>query len=120
MQVLNLRTLKPIDREAIAATVKKTHRMVFTEEGWPQSGIGAEIISIVNEEAFVRPHTLRLSHTFRFFPASDVRLSSSNDAMNGLVVIIEQMHTTAATGNELVGRSTKTAQSDLESPVGSF
>ena len=57
LQVLNLRTLKPIDREAIAATVKKTQRVVFTEEGWPQSGIGAEIIAIVNEEAFVRiPH----------------------------------------------------------------
>ena len=54
VQVLNLRTLKPIDRAAIAATVKKTHRMVFTEEGWPQSGIGSETIAIVNEEAFVR------------------------------------------------------------------
>lgn len=53
IQVLNLRSLKPIDRDAIAATVKKTHRVVFTEEGWPQSGIGAEIIAIVNEEAFV-------------------------------------------------------------------
>lgn len=50
-----MRTLKPIDRDAIAATVKKTHRMVFTEEGWPQSGVGSEIIAIVNEEAFVRP-----------------------------------------------------------------
>lgn len=58
LQVLNLRTLKPIDRDAIAVTVKKTHRMVFTEEGWPQSGIGSEIIAIVNEEAFVRAHTL--------------------------------------------------------------
>ena len=53
MQVINLRTLKPIDRDAITASVKKTHRVVFAEEGWPQSGVGAEIIAIVNEEAFV-------------------------------------------------------------------
>ena len=58
MQVINLRTLKPIDRDAITASVKKTHRVVFTEEGWPQSGVGAEIIAIVNEEAFVSSRTL--------------------------------------------------------------
>ena len=40
-EVLNLRTLKPIDREAIAASVRKTHRLVSVEEGWPQHGVGA-------------------------------------------------------------------------------
>jgi len=51
-EVVNLRTLRPIDREAIINSVKKTSRLVAVEEGWPQSGVTAEILSIVNEEAF--------------------------------------------------------------------
>ena len=47
-----MRTIKPIDRDAIATSVKKTHRLVSVEEGWPQSGVGAEIIAIATEEAF--------------------------------------------------------------------
>ena len=48
-EVINLRTLRPMDREAIIATVKKTNRLVTVEEGWPQCGIGAEIGAIVME-----------------------------------------------------------------------
>ncbi|KAK9916293.1 hypothetical protein WJX75_000972 [Coccomyxa subellipsoidea] len=51
-EVINLRTLKPIDRETIVASVRKTHRIVSTEEGWPQCGIGAEIMAIATEECF--------------------------------------------------------------------
>ncbi|EIE26851.1 pyruvate dehydrogenase [Coccomyxa subellipsoidea C-169] len=51
-EVINLRTLKPIDRDTIVASVKKTHRIVSTEEGWPQCGIGAEIMAIATEECF--------------------------------------------------------------------
>jgi pyruvate dehydrogenase E1 component beta subunit len=51
-EVLNLRTLKPIDRDAIVKSVTKTHRCVIVEEGWPQSGVASEIMSIVTEEAF--------------------------------------------------------------------
>ncbi|EFN54282.1 hypothetical protein CHLNCDRAFT_59713 [Chlorella variabilis] len=51
-EVLNLRSLKPIDRDAIAASVRKTHRVLSVEEGWPQSGVGSEIISIAIEECF--------------------------------------------------------------------
>ncbi len=40
-QVLNLRTLKPIDREGLAKSIRKTHRVLSVEEGWPQSGVGA-------------------------------------------------------------------------------
>jgi hypothetical protein len=50
--VINLRTLKPLDRDTIVASIKKTHRLVSTEEGWPQCGIGAELIAIANEECF--------------------------------------------------------------------
>jgi pyruvate dehydrogenase E1 component beta subunit len=52
-EVINLRTLRPLDRNAIIASVKKTNRLVNVEEGWPQCGIGAEIAGIVMEtEAF--------------------------------------------------------------------
>jgi pyruvate dehydrogenase E1 component beta subunit len=49
--VINLRTLKPLDRDTIVNSVRKTHRLVTAEEGWPQSGVGAELVALVNEEA---------------------------------------------------------------------
>lgn len=53
VEVLNLRSLRPLDRDAIIATAKKTGRVVSVEEGWPQNGIGAEIAGILMEtEAF--------------------------------------------------------------------
>lgn len=51
-EVINLRSLKPLDRDTIASSVKKTHRIVSVEEGWPQHGVGAEIISVVTEDCF--------------------------------------------------------------------
>ena len=49
VEVINLLTLRPLDREKIIASVKKTNRVVTAEEGWPQCGIGSEIISIIME-----------------------------------------------------------------------
>jgi len=51
-EVINIRTLKPLDRETIVNSVKKTHRVVAVEEGWPQCGMTAEIIATINEECF--------------------------------------------------------------------
>jgi pyruvate dehydrogenase E1 component subunit beta len=51
-EVIDLRTLKPMDAETIIESVKKTNRIVTVEEGWRQSGVGAEIASRVMEEAF--------------------------------------------------------------------
>ncbi len=51
-EVLDLRTLKPIDTGAIIESVKKTGRLVTVEEGWRQSGVGAEIGASVTEQAF--------------------------------------------------------------------
>ena len=50
--VLDLRSLRPLDVDAILATVKKTNRMVYLEEGWPYAGVGAQIAAMVQEEAF--------------------------------------------------------------------
>ncbi len=51
-EVIDLRTIRPLDREAIVNSVKKTNRIVSVEEGWPFAGIGAEIAAILMEEAF--------------------------------------------------------------------
>jgi len=51
-EVIDLRTLKPMDSDTIIESVKKTGRLVTVEEGWRQSGVGAEIAARVMEQAF--------------------------------------------------------------------
>jgi pyruvate dehydrogenase E1 component subunit beta len=50
--VLDLRTIRPLDMDAILDTVQKTNRVVYVEEGWPYAGTGAQIVSMIQEEAF--------------------------------------------------------------------
>jgi pyruvate dehydrogenase E1 component beta subunit len=51
-EVIDLRTIRPMDIETVIASVKKTGRCVTVEEGWPQSGVGAEIVAQLMEKAF--------------------------------------------------------------------
>jgi pyruvate dehydrogenase E1 component beta subunit len=51
-EVINLRSIRPLDAETIAESVRKTNRIVTVEEGWPFAGIGAEIAMQVIEAAF--------------------------------------------------------------------
>ena len=51
-EVIDLRTLRPLDIDTIVASVKKTNRIVAVEEGWSTAGIGAEIAALVMEHAF--------------------------------------------------------------------
>jgi pyruvate dehydrogenase E1 component beta subunit len=51
-EVIDLRTLKPMDVETILESVRKTGRLVTVEEGWRQSGVGAEIAAATMERAF--------------------------------------------------------------------
>ncbi|MGL4287708.1 MAG: pyruvate dehydrogenase complex E1 component subunit beta, partial [Phreatobacter sp.] len=51
-EVIDLRTLRPLDTETVIASVMKTGRIVTVEEGWQQNGIGAEITARVVERAF--------------------------------------------------------------------
>ncbi len=51
-EVINLRTIRPLDVATIVASVKKTNRVVSVEEGWPFAGIGAEIAMTVTEHCF--------------------------------------------------------------------
>jgi pyruvate dehydrogenase E1 component beta subunit len=51
-EVIDLRTLRPLDTDTLIASVKKTGRAVTVEEGWQQSGVGAEIAARIMEHAF--------------------------------------------------------------------
>ena len=51
-EVIDLRTIRPLDTETIVESVKKTNRLVSVEEGWPFAGIGAEIAAVMMEQAF--------------------------------------------------------------------
>lgn len=51
-EILDLRTLRPLDEEAVLATVRKTNRVVVVEEGWPHGGFGAQIADTIQSKAF--------------------------------------------------------------------
>jgi len=51
-EVIDLRTLRPMDSDTVIASVKKTGRVVTVEEGWPQCGVGAEVAARVVAQAF--------------------------------------------------------------------
>lgn len=51
-EVIDLRSIRPLDMEAILASVHKTNRVVIVQEGWPFSGVAAEVCFRIQEEAF--------------------------------------------------------------------
>jgi pyruvate dehydrogenase E1 component beta subunit len=51
-EVLDLRSIRPLDRDAILTSVAKTHRCVVAEEGWPFAGVGAQVVDTIQREAF--------------------------------------------------------------------
>jgi pyruvate dehydrogenase E1 component beta subunit len=51
-EVIDLRTLRPLDDAAILSSVAKTNRAVVVEEGWPQCGVGAQVVDLIQREAF--------------------------------------------------------------------
>jgi pyruvate dehydrogenase E1 component subunit beta len=52
VELVDLRTIRPYDREAVLASVRRTHRLIVVQEGWPLAGIAAEIVALVASEAF--------------------------------------------------------------------
>jgi pyruvate dehydrogenase E1 component beta subunit len=50
--VLDLRTIRPLDTDAVLNSVAKTHRCVIVEEGWPFAGVGAQVVDTIQREAF--------------------------------------------------------------------
>jgi pyruvate dehydrogenase E1 component beta subunit len=51
-EVIDPRTLRPLDLDTILASVRKTNRCVIVEEGWPHGGVGANLAALVSEQAF--------------------------------------------------------------------
>jgi pyruvate dehydrogenase E1 component beta subunit len=51
-EIIDLRTIRPLDKETLINSVKKTNRFISVEEGWPFSGIGSELIAMIIENAF--------------------------------------------------------------------
>ena len=51
-EVIDLRTIRPLDRQAVLDSLKKTNRMIVVEEGWPTCSIASEIIAIAMEDGF--------------------------------------------------------------------
>ena len=65
-EIINLRSLKPLDKDTIISSVKKTGRILVVEEGWQYCGVGSEIVSIIVQEAF------------DFLDAEPIRVSGKN------------------------------------------
>jgi pyruvate dehydrogenase E1 component beta subunit len=70
VEVLNLRSIRPLDRDSIINSVKKTNHLVSVEFGWPQCGIGAEVLSTVME-----------SDAFDYLDAPAVRVTGADIPM---------------------------------------
>jgi pyruvate dehydrogenase E1 component beta subunit len=51
-EVIDPRTLRPLDLDTILASVRKTNRAVIVEEGWPHGGVGANLAALITEQAF--------------------------------------------------------------------
>ncbi|MCW3065974.1 MAG: alpha-ketoacid dehydrogenase subunit beta [Solirubrobacterales bacterium] len=51
-EVIDPRTLRPLDLDTILASVRKTNRVVIVEEGWPHGGVGANLAALIQEQAF--------------------------------------------------------------------
>src|SRR5215475_15164793 len=51
-EVIDLRTIRPLDTDTSVESVKRTNRLVSVEEGWPFAGIGSELAAVAMEQAF--------------------------------------------------------------------
>ena len=71
VEVIDLRTIQPLDVETVADSVRKTHRLLVVDEGWPMMGLGAELGQAMNETCWdeldapvARLHTAPVTHPF--------------------------------------------------------
>ena len=68
VEVLDLRSLRPLDEQALVRTIQKTHRAVVAYEGWPYGGVGAEVVDRIQRLAFDELDAPILRVTFRDVP----------------------------------------------------
>ena len=77
-EVINLRTIRPLDREGIIKSVKKTKHLVTVEEGFPQCGIGAEICALMMECINFGLLIILLASAFDFLDAPVERITAQD------------------------------------------
>ncbi|MEW5313941.1 MAG: hypothetical protein WDW38_005471 [Sanguina aurantia] len=80
-EVINLRSLKPLDRDTILASARKTHNVLVLEEGWPQCGISSEIAAILRRKP--QAGSSLLSHGPPSAPAQTPALLSVTSSQRG-------------------------------------
>lgn len=68
VEVLDLRSLRPLDEASLVRTIQKTHRAVVAYEGWPYGGVGAEVVDRIQRLAFDELDAPILRVTFRDVP----------------------------------------------------
>ncbi len=68
VEVLDLRSLRPLDEQSLVRTIQKTHRAVVAYEGWPYGGVGAEVVDRIQRLAFDELDAPILRVTFRDVP----------------------------------------------------
>jgi 2-oxoisovalerate dehydrogenase E1 component len=83
-EVIDLRTIQPLDVDTVAESVARTHHLLVVDEGWPMMGVGAEVGQAMNEIAFdqldapvARLHTAPVTHPFG--PALERAMLVSSD-----------------------------------------
>ena len=96
-EVIDLRTLRPLDRETVVASVQRTGRLLAVEEGWPFAGIGSELCALAVE------------HAFDWLDAPPVRIAGADVplpyAANLEALALPQSETIAAAARALLNRS---------------
>ncbi len=90
-EVIDLRTIQPLDVDTVAASVRKTGRLLVADEGWSMCGVGAELGQAMHELAFdyldapvARLHTDAMTHPFA--PALERAMLVNVDSITGAVV----------------------------------
>ncbi|HEY4263295.1 MAG TPA: pyruvate dehydrogenase complex E1 component subunit beta, partial [Schlesneria sp.] len=92
-EVIDLRTLRPLDHETVIASVKKTHHLVTIEEGWGTCGIGAEIVARVVSSVFsdLRSAPVRIHHSDNPMPYAANLEALSLPTVEGIVSTVRGM-----------------------------
>jgi hypothetical protein len=95
IDVVDLRTIRPMDVEAIAASVKKTNRAVVLEEGWEMCGVGAQVVDYIQRECFdhldapvVRVHQADTPMTY----AKNLERAAKPDAAKTIAAVKKVMY----------------------------
>ena len=108
IEVLDLRSLVPMDVEAIAATAARTGRVLVLDEAYSPCGVGAEVTAVINEHAFhqlrapvLRLHTASVSHPFS--PVFDTAIFPQLDT------VIEKIHHLLRGGVSALARPLRSA-----------